>query len=56
MNERDVEEMLNYLSRIATAVEVIARTGKPDFTPDHSRAKNLRKERATLRGEPKSGD
>ena len=55
MNERDVEEMLNYLSRITTAVEVIARTGKPDFIPDHSRAKNLQKKRAALRGEPKSG-
>lgn len=37
MDQRQEQEMLEYLSRIATAVEFLAKKADPNFTPDHSR-------------------
>jgi predicted regulator of Ras-like GTPase activity (Roadblock/LC7/MglB family) len=42
MNERQIDELLNYLSRITAAVESLAHAGNEQFRPDHSRAIRLR--------------
>ena len=55
MNERQVDELLNYLSRIATAVETVARSANPEFRPDHSRAIKLNKERRVRESEVHPG-
>jgi hypothetical protein len=36
MNDKQAKEMLQYLSRIAHAVESMAKKADPQFTPDNS--------------------
>jgi hypothetical protein len=55
MNDRQIEELLNFLSRIASAVEVIAKAANPMFTADYSRAKMLQKQREVKSERSRSG-
>ena len=53
MDKQQIDELLDLLSRIATAVETLALAANPQFRPDFSRAKARRAEaqRGTKVGE-----
>jgi hypothetical protein len=55
MNERQIDDLLNYLSRIASAVETLAMAARPEFRPDHSRAIKTNREHKTTEREDLPG-